>query len=231
MISVIIPTYNRYRYLETSLNHIFCQDFKDLEIIIVDDGSNNHCKYITNVIVDVYRNCGLNIKLIELKKNSGTVCIPRNIGISHATGKYIAPVDDDCYCLSNKFRDLYELAELQNAVLAYGEREEYIRDESGKLHYRRTSDTSNLRDGSQVGIDNGQFIYLKSVYEQMDYIFSVNACDYHTYSEIAKLGHFAYTPDTVCKYIWHGANNSLTPKNKRVNPLMILSEYAEYFHE
>lgn len=229
MISVIIPTYNRSKYLEVSLNHILCQDFKDLEIIIVDDGSSDHHKIMIDMIVDVYKSNDLNIKFIRLEKNSGTVCIPRNIGISHATGKYIAPVDDDCFCLRNKFIDLFELAESTNAILAYGEREEHL-NESGVLKYLKTSKTGHLQDGKQVGIDNGQFIYLKSAHDKIGYIYSINACDYHTYSEISKYGKFAYTTEAVCKYVWHGDNNSLIHKSKRQDPINILEEYKKYLN-
>ncbi len=86
-ISVIIPVYNRVESLKTAIESVFCQSYKNYEIIIVDDGSE---KPIKNFIFPYLHR----IRLIELSKNKG-VSFARNIGIENAKGDYVAFLDSD----------------------------------------------------------------------------------------------------------------------------------------
>ena len=100
-VSVIIPTYNRFKYLLNTLKSVKEQTYSNIEIIVVNDGSsqNEYYEY------DWQEN---NIKIVHLKKNSrdifGYVChgIVRNNGIELASGKYIAFCDDDDIWFPNK---------------------------------------------------------------------------------------------------------------------------------
>jgi glycosyltransferase involved in cell wall biosynthesis len=100
-VSVIIPTYNRFKYLLNTLKSVKEQTYSNIEIIVVNDGSsqNEYYEY------DWQEN---NIKIVHLKKNSrdifGYVChgIVRNSGIELASGKYIAFCDDDDIWFPNK---------------------------------------------------------------------------------------------------------------------------------
>lgn len=228
-ISVILPTCNRPKLLESCLLSLYEQTFKNFEVIVVDDGSNEYEANFNKMICEVYKKLDLNIKYIKLHKNSGTVSIPRNIGIAMASGELIAPVDDDCWCLPNKFEDLAELMG-ENIVLAYGERVD-CEMKNGKLYIGNTSNTYYLQHNKTgLGVDNGQFIYKSDKYDLLGPIFPINACDWETYKLIAKYGDFAYTSEVVCKYIWHENNSSRTPKEKRVDPIKVLGEFKEYFN-
>lgn len=88
LISVIIPTYNRERVIERSINSVLNQTIKSLELIIVDDCSTDNTEKIVKNINDS------RIKYIKLKKNSGA-CFARNKGIDEAKGNYIAFQDSD----------------------------------------------------------------------------------------------------------------------------------------
>ena len=86
-VSVIIPTYNRFKYLLNTLQSIKNQTYKNIEIIIVNDGSTQKEYYDYN---------WSDIKIIHLKSNSKTIFgYVRNQGINISTGKYIAFCDDD----------------------------------------------------------------------------------------------------------------------------------------
>jgi len=98
MISVIIPTYNRYDNLLNAIESVKNQTFKDYEIIVVSDGSTDKR----------YENDIENVNLIRLPKSSretlGYPCgsIPRNEGLKIAKGEYIAFLDDDDIWMQNK---------------------------------------------------------------------------------------------------------------------------------
>jgi len=90
MISVIICTYNRANLLKRALNSLARQSFKEFEIIIVDDGSEDNTCEICNSFKDQMSS----LKYIY-KKNTG-LSNARNIGIKSSTGDYILFTDDDC---------------------------------------------------------------------------------------------------------------------------------------
>lgn len=98
-ISVIIPVYNVERYLAQCLESIICQSHKNLEIIIIDDGSPDN----SSTIYEKYAANDSRIKIIK-QKNAG-VSNARNTGLSTATGEYIHIIDSDDYLFS---LDYYE---------------------------------------------------------------------------------------------------------------------------
>lgn len=89
LISVIIPAYNIEKYIGRCLDSLLKQTYKNLEIIVVDDGSTDD----TAKIIDEYTYSYDNIKVIH-KANSG-VSATRNTGIDIAKGDYIGFVDGD----------------------------------------------------------------------------------------------------------------------------------------
>lgn len=91
LISVVVPIYNTELYLDRCINSIVNQTYKNLEIILVDDGSPDKCPDIC----DEWAKRDSRIKVIH-KKNQGQG-IARNIGIENATGDYICFFDSDDY--------------------------------------------------------------------------------------------------------------------------------------
>lgn len=89
LISVIVPVYNVEKYINRCIDSIINQTYKNLEIILVDDGSPDNC----GKICDEYALKDKRIKVIH-KKNGG-VGLARNIGIKYASGSYISFVDSD----------------------------------------------------------------------------------------------------------------------------------------
>ena len=95
LFSVIIPIYNDKDYIYRCLNSVLRQDFKDCEIILVDDGSTDGC----SSICDEYDLKDERIRVIH-KENGGLVSA-RNIGIKEAKGEYILYVDGDDWVSEN----------------------------------------------------------------------------------------------------------------------------------
>jgi glycosyltransferase involved in cell wall biosynthesis len=89
LVSVIIPCYNDYLYINKAIDSINKQDYKNLEIIIIDDGSNEKTKKVLREIIQP------NLKLIT-QNNSGP-SVARNVGIDQAQGEYILTLDADDY--------------------------------------------------------------------------------------------------------------------------------------
>lgn len=105
LISVIVPVYNVDKYLNRCIDSILNQTFKQIEVILVDDGSTDN----SPIICDEYSNKYENIKVIHKKNNR--VAAARNDGIKIATGKYIALVDSDDWIENNMLEEMYNKAE------------------------------------------------------------------------------------------------------------------------
>ena len=99
-VSVIIPTYNRFQNVINAINSVKKQDYKSIEIIVVDDCSSN-IDY--NNLEDID-----DIKYVKLPKNSKEMCgypcgaVARNLGMKVAKNEYICFLDDDDIMLPNK---------------------------------------------------------------------------------------------------------------------------------
>lgn len=88
-VSVIIPVYNTERYVQAAVKSIMCQSFKDLEIIIINDGSTDRSLELVEELKDTDNR----IKVYS-QTNQG-LSITRNVGMSHAHGEYIYFMDSD----------------------------------------------------------------------------------------------------------------------------------------
>ena len=88
-ISVIVPVYNKEKYLNRCIESILGQTFVDFELILIDDGSTDN----SGKICDEYAESDLRVVVIH-KENAG-VCSARNDGINKAVGDYIVFIDGD----------------------------------------------------------------------------------------------------------------------------------------
>lgn len=93
--SIIIPVYKVEKYLSTCVESVINQTYKNIEIILVDDGSPDNCPKIC----DEYAEKDNRIKVIH--KQNGGLSDARNAGIKIAKGKYVLFLDSDDYLYSN----------------------------------------------------------------------------------------------------------------------------------
>ena len=108
-VSVVMPVYNAEKYLAKSIESMLSQSLKEIELILVNDGSKDK----SLAICEEYAKRDSRIIVIN-KKNEGA-CIARNTGISIAKGKYIQLVDADDYIENNMLEEQYNLGEKTNA--------------------------------------------------------------------------------------------------------------------
>jgi len=108
LISVIVPVYNVEKYLTRCIESIINQTYKNLEIILVDDGSTDGSAFIC----DEYAKNDLRIKVIH-KKNGG-VSLARNTGLDVVSGEYIMMIDADDYLALDAAEHLMKLTNRYN---------------------------------------------------------------------------------------------------------------------
>ncbi len=104
-ISVIIPVYNVEKYLKKCVESVLSQTLKDIEIILVDDGSPDNCP----IICDEYAK--KDNRIVVIHKQNGGLSDARNAGMRIAKGKYIGFVDSDDYIEPDMFEKMYQIAD------------------------------------------------------------------------------------------------------------------------
>ncbi len=108
-VSIIVPVYNVERYVRKCLNKLIDQTLKDIEIIVVDDGSTDN----SAEIVKEYAQKDSRIKYY--RKENGGLSDARNYGMKYATAPYIAFLDSDDYVELNIYEKLYQKAQKDEA--------------------------------------------------------------------------------------------------------------------
>lgn len=104
LVSVVLPIYNVEKYLNRCITSVVNQTYKELEIILVDDGSPDNCPRMC----DEWACRDSRIKVIH-KENAG-LGMARNTGIEHASGSYICFFDSDDYIALDTIEKAYGLA-------------------------------------------------------------------------------------------------------------------------
>lgn len=113
LISIIIPIYNVEQYLSQCLDSVINQTYKNLEIILIDDGSTDN----SGKICDDYALLDNRIKVFH-KKNEG-VSSARNLGLDNCTGDFIGFVDPDDFIELNMYEILYTEQQKTNADIVW----------------------------------------------------------------------------------------------------------------
>lgn len=117
LVSIIIPIYKVEKYISRCVDSILSQDFKDYEIILVDDGSPDKCPQIC----DEYAKAYTHIKVIH--KQNGGLSDARNAGIKGASGEYVTFIDSDDFWLGNNV-----LLEIERIILNYSRPDVIVSD-------------------------------------------------------------------------------------------------------
>lgn len=113
LISVIIPAYNIENYIERCLGSVCGQTYRNLEIIVVDDGSKDQ----TGTVID--RMARKDLRIVPVHKMNEGVSAARNTGLDRASGKYIGFVDGDDFIEENMYEFLLKNAQKYQADISH----------------------------------------------------------------------------------------------------------------
>lgn len=113
LVSVVIPVYNGAEYLEATVNTILAQDYDNIEILLINDGSKDNSEQLINTLVEN------NNSIKGFHKANGGVAAARNYGIERANGELVAFCDQDDFWLSTKLSKQVPLFENPKVGLVY----------------------------------------------------------------------------------------------------------------
>ena len=172
MVSIVIPVYNAEKYLEESINSVLNQDLKEIEILLIDDGSTDSSPTICDSFVEKDQR----VRVIH-KANQG-VSIARNIGLENARGDYIAFMDADDEMKPDMLSFLYSYAEKYNADMVscssgYVVDGKIVREEFGTNElsvYERKEALKNFLLGKTFNIGVWTKLFRKSLIEDIRFV-------------------------------------------------------------
>lgn len=137
-VTVIIPSYNCEAYIAETIDSILNQTFRDIELIVVDDGSTDR----TQEIVESF---GAPVRLI--RQTNARVCAARNRGIREAKGEFICLMDHDDYWYPEKLaRQLEEFEKHPEAGAVFSTFIRWHRDGSGNFPLPESYDRTSFPD-------------------------------------------------------------------------------------
>ena len=108
-VSIIVPVYNVEQYLHRGIESLLNQTLKDIEIILIDDGSKDN----SGRICEEYSKTDKRIKFVS--KINGGVSSARNEGIRISTGEYVAFMDPDDWVEPDMYENMYNQAKSTNS--------------------------------------------------------------------------------------------------------------------
>ncbi len=167
-ISIIVPIYNIEKFLPRCLDSIMSQTYRDLEIILVDDGSTDS----SGKIADRYAKKDSRIKVIH-QVNSG-VSVARNQGLDQATGDYIGFIDGDDYVEPDMYEILMQIINEYHVDIAhcgyqmvYPSRVDYYYNSGEKIKLSHDEGLFELLKGTRVEPGLWNKLYKAELFKQI----------------------------------------------------------------
>ncbi|AWX32308.1 glycosyltransferase [Methanosphaera sp. BMS] len=140
-ISIIIPIYNKEKYLDKCLQSILSQSFKDYEVICVDDGSTDLSLTILNEYADE------NSKFKVFSKTNEGPGSTRNYGLKKANGEYVLFLDADDYINNDTLDSLYNTAHNNNSDLVlFNATEHYKNKTNDRIYHIHVDENTDLEN-------------------------------------------------------------------------------------
>lgn len=240
LISIIIPVYNTAKYLERCLDSVLNQTYKNLEIILVDDGSTDE----SSEMCDSFAVIDSRIKVIH-QKHSG-VGQARNSGIKIATGDYIAFVDSDDYIEKNMYQKMLEISERESAdicvcqwqyqnidgrkVIDINKINSDIFGKKNSVEFARFLYSGSYENGVVVSLCNK--LYKKELFNKIS--FSFNYAEDECINDKINSNNYSIYVTNESLYIYCQNTSSLTHKEfdeENIKFLNIINNRIELFKE
>lgn len=170
LVSVIVPVYNVENYLHRCINSIRVQNYENMEIILVDDGSKDS----SGKICDEYAE--MDSRIIVLHKENGGLSEARNVALDICKGKWISFIDSDDYVAENHIKSLYEACIQNDADMGvcgrydiYQDRKQELFNISSNFVWNKKNAIENLLLGKGLHVGAWGKLYKRDVFADVRY--------------------------------------------------------------
>lgn len=227
--SVIVPVYNVDRYLGRCIKSIMQQSYRNLEIILVDDGSTDN----SGTICDTFKET--DDRIIVIHKENGGLSDARNAGIKMFTGEYVTFIDSDDYVSPDMISLMLTVLKQSSCQIVQcefvrGKDDTYKFTGNGKY---KVYNKSNAFENRDVHVCVCGKLYEKSLIKGRYFpIGKINEDEYYTYKCVYESNRTAIMPDAL--YYYFQRSNSIMHKKKTYLNMDILDAFDErikYFQD
>lgn len=233
LVSIIVPIYNVEKYLEECIESIISQTYKNIEIILVNDGSTDGSKKI----VDEYASKYKFIKVIH-KKNGG-LSDARNCGIKNSNGEYICFVDSDDIVTNDYIETMYyNIKNYNTCIAACGMCNFYEDGKKQEICFKNIKQLYVGEDAHKYLNIMGYFnvsscnkLYKKELFDNIEFPVGKKSEDWYImYKLLDYAGSIYYSSDV--KYLYRQRTGSIT-KSKKINydAIFAAKEVIDYYKE
>jgi|WetSurMetagenome_2_1015567.scaffolds.fasta_scaffold51825_3 glycosyltransferase involved in cell wall biosynthesis len=202
LVSVVIPVYNCERFVAEAIESVLCQTYRPLEIIVVDDGSNDS----SLKIIEKYNN---HVEIVS-QQNSG-VSVARNKGIHQAKGEYIAFLDGDDVWLPNKIEKQIEVLKRYDEVILVSSLGDCINENGNQSNFEPKYQMKNFNEPADLSHEllmNGNPVWTSSVVVRKEVLMNTDlfdaqqrrSQDYDMWIRLSEKGLFYIFQEKLGKY-------------------------------
>lgn len=229
LVSVIVPVYNVDRYLGRCIKSIMQQSYRNLEIILVDDGSTDN----SGTICDTFKET--DDRIIVIHKENGGLSDARNAGIKMFTGEYVTFIDSDDYVSPDMISLMLTVLKQSSCQIVQcefvrGKDDTYKFTGNGKY---KVYNKRNAFENRDVHVCVCGKLYEKSLIKGRYFpIGKINEDEYYTYKCVYESNRTAIMPDAL--YYYFQRSNSIMHKKKTYLNMDILDAFDErikYFQD
>jgi len=229
-LSVIVPVYNVEKYIGKCLDSLVNQTEKNIEIIIVNDGSTDN----SQTIIDSYKSLHSN-KIISLTKKNSGLADTRNYGLQYATGKYVCFLDSDDYVEVDAYSKLLKCSDNgEKNIVACG----YYKEWHNRLKIIKDSEYGTIQDYLKDGLvvawnkiykrewllSTGVLFPKGLLYEDVEFF-----CKLLYY--VGNINNVAFVSEPLIHYVQRGDSISYS-ETTRINEIqIIISNVLSFYKE
>ena len=212
LVSVILPVYNCEKYIEKSIKSILDQSYKNFELIIINDCSNDSTDEIVKKFNDErihYVINDINLKLIDTL----------NKGIKLSKGKYIARMDADDISHPDRLKQQVDFLEINTKVDVLGTAFEIIGNQNNdrflncKISYPKDSEKIAFNLIYNNVILHPSVMFRSAIFSKLKIYYSkkfIHAEEYYLWTQLILKSKFANLPNNLLKYRVHDSQISIT---------------------
>ncbi|TCL70745.1 hypothetical protein EDC14_100962 [Hydrogenispora ethanolica] len=226
-VSIIVPVYNVEKYIRKCLESLVNQTLKEIEIIVVNDGTTDGSQLIIDEFVSKYPDL-----VHSLIKENGGLSDARNFGIPYCKGEYIGFIDSDDYIRSDMYEKMYNKAKEENSDIvvcdyykSYASKDELIKAKKYVDKKDMFIDTLaaawNKIYRRDLLVQTGVIFPKGLIYEDTEFF-----CKLIPYIEVA-----SYVPEPFVYYVQRSGSIANTQNNKTAQIFQVLDNILDYYKE
>jgi glycosyltransferase involved in cell wall biosynthesis len=236
LVSVVMPAYNAHLYIVEAIQSVLAQDYKNIELIVVDDGSSDDTVELA---------CSLGNRVHVFERNNSGPAAARNFGISVAQGEFIAFLDADDMWLPGKLSaQIRYMLDHPDIGVVYGEFRSWYASENGVFIPPNASDQEFLK--LSVDNENSGYIFNQLLLDNIVHIITAvtrksildsvsgfdeslrTGEDYDLWLRLSRFTRFAKFNSLLAYYRMHSQNTTKIPRAINSEYIVLRAALGKY---